>query len=65
VRIERLKDKARIEAFLRKNAELHLYSLGDLDDFFRPRTTWYGWQQNGELQDIVLIYSEFTVEKRQ
>ncbi len=53
VRIRRLKDKAEIEAFLRKNAELHVYSLGDLDDFFRPRTTWYGWQKDGE----------FTVEK--
>ncbi len=57
VRIERLKDKARIEAFLRRNAELHIYSLGDLDDFFWPQTTWYGWQNDGELQDIVLIYS--------
>ncbi len=48
-----LRDKVRIEAFLRKNAELQVYSLGDLDDFFRPRTTWYGWQKDGE----------FTVEK--
>jgi len=56
VRVEHLKDKARIEAFLRKDAELHIYSLGDLDDSFWPRTTWYGWQGNGEVQDIVLIY---------
>jgi RimJ/RimL family protein N-acetyltransferase len=52
-----LTDKTRIEAFLRKNPELHLYSLGDLDDFFWPQTTWYGWQANGRLQDIVLIYA--------
>ena len=52
-----LKDKARIEAFLRNNAELHIYSLGDLDDFFWPHTRWYGWHKNGQLQDVVLIYT--------
>jgi ribosomal protein S18 acetylase RimI-like enzyme len=57
VRIKRLQDKARIETFLRKNAELHVYSLGDLDGFFWPRTTWYGWQNDSELQDIVLLYA--------
>jgi GNAT superfamily N-acetyltransferase len=57
VRIEHLKDKARIEAFLRTNAELHIYSLGDLDDFFWPQTTWYGWQKDGRLEDLVLIYA--------
>jgi ribosomal protein S18 acetylase RimI-like enzyme len=57
VSVKQLTDKARIEAFLRKNAELHIYSLGDLDDFFWPRTTWYGWESEGELQDIVLVYA--------
>ena len=52
-----LKDKARIEAFLRKNPELHIYSLGDLDDFFWPQTTWYSWQKEGNVQDIVLLYA--------
>ncbi|MCL5278895.1 MAG: GNAT family N-acetyltransferase [Planctomycetes bacterium] len=57
VSIKQLKDKDRIEAFLRKNAELHIYSLGDLDDFFWTQTTWYGWETEDELQDIVLLYS--------
>jgi GNAT superfamily N-acetyltransferase len=52
-----LKDKAQIEAVLRKHAELHIYSLGDLDDFFWPRTTWYGWSRQGDVQDLVLIYA--------
>jgi RimJ/RimL family protein N-acetyltransferase len=55
VRIERLKDKARIETFLRKNAELHIYSLGDLDDFFWAYTTWYGCDDPAGM-DVVLIY---------
>jgi RimJ/RimL family protein N-acetyltransferase len=57
MRFEPLTDKAKIETFLRTNAELHLYSLGDLDDFFWPQTTWYGWHRNGPLRDIVLIYA--------
>jgi ribosomal protein S18 acetylase RimI-like enzyme len=56
VSIRQLTDRVRIEAFLRRNAELHIYSLGDLDDFFWPQTTWYGWETEGELQDIVLLY---------
>ena len=30
-----LHDKARIEAFLRKNVYLHIYSIGDLDEMLR------------------------------
>jgi GNAT superfamily N-acetyltransferase len=55
--MEHLKDKAQIEAFLRTSAELHVYSLGDLDDFFWPQTTWYGWREGGRLQDVVLLYA--------
>lgn len=53
----RLHDKNRIEAFLRKNVYLHIYGIGDLDDFFWPDTTWFGWEQKGEIQAIVLLYT--------
>jgi len=36
-----LRDRQRIEAILRRNPRLHLYELGDLDDFFWPDTNWY------------------------
>ena len=36
-----LRDKHVIERFFRNQADLHVYSLGDLDDFFWPYTTWY------------------------
>jgi len=36
-----LHDKSAIEQFLRRNTWLHLYELGDLDEFFWQYTTWY------------------------
>ena len=47
-----LSDRGRIEDFLRADAGLHLYELGDLDDFFWPRTTWCGWQSDGNSQSV-------------
>ncbi len=52
-----LQDKETIESFLRRNPELHIYALGDLDDFFWPHTTWFGRQEAGDLKDIVLVYA--------
>lgn len=52
-----LQDKKRIETFLRRNPELYIYAIGDLDDFFWPYTTWYAHQEAGELRDIVLVYT--------
>lgn len=36
----RIKDRSAIEAFYRRDPWLHLYELGDLDDFFWPHTEW-------------------------
>lgn len=52
-----LHDKREIEAFLRRDVFLHIYSLGDLDDFFWPHTTWYALKDNDGTQALVLIYS--------
>jgi len=51
-----LRDKAQIEAFLRVDPALHLYGLGDLDDFFWPSTTWYGLERAGSLRAVLLLY---------
>lgn len=56
MRYESLHDREEIEEFLRRDTPLHLYALGDLDDFFWPFTTWYGWREEGELQAVVLLY---------
>jgi ribosomal protein S18 acetylase RimI-like enzyme len=55
--LQPLTDKARIERFLRQDPEFYIYGLGDLDDFFWPYTTWYGWEEAGELTDVVLMYT--------
>lgn len=36
-----LHDRAELSAVLRADPALHVYELGDLDDFFWPYTTWY------------------------
>lgn len=54
-----LRDRARLAQFLRRRPGLHLYSLGDLDDFFWPQTQFWGWEVAGELQATVLLYSGF------
>jgi hypothetical protein len=35
-------DKETIERYLRGNEALNVYCIGDIDDFFRPFTIWYG-----------------------
>ncbi len=56
-----LTDKASIEARLRRHPELHLYELGDLDDFFWSNTAWYGRWERNELTDVVLVYTGRTL----
>jgi len=53
-----LHEKATIESVLRRNVYLNLYALGDLDDFFWPQTTWYGWRSaTGDIEAIALLFS--------
>lgn len=51
-----LTDTREIAAYLRRDPDLHLYSLGDLDDFYRPYTTWYGIQEKGKITALALLY---------
>lgn len=52
-----LHDKDRIEGYLRREDDIHLYELGDLDDFFWESTTWYGLSDQGELTAVLLLYT--------
>lgn len=51
-----LHDKKEIERFLAKNVYLHIYSMGDLDEFFWPHTIWYGSRSYGSLKAVILLY---------
>jgi ribosomal protein S18 acetylase RimI-like enzyme len=52
-----LHSKDQIERVLRRNTFLHLYAIGDLDDFFWPYTSWYGLDHEDQIQQIALLYS--------
>lgn len=54
MRLTSFHNKDEIEALLRRNTFLHLYSIGDLDDFFWEYTTWYGTRRG---EPPVLLYS--------
>ncbi|MDZ4711065.1 MAG: GNAT family N-acetyltransferase [bacterium] len=51
-----LQDKDQIELHFRKNTDLNLYQLGDLDDFFWKFTDWQAAEEDGEIKQIILIY---------
>jgi len=57
MQIVQLTDRTRIEAFLRQDPEPHIYSLGDLDDFFWPNTTWHASEKSGRPRELVLVYT--------
>ena len=52
-----LHDKAEIEAYLRQDVTLNIYSLGDLDDFFWSYTQWYALKVAGEIKALILLYT--------
>jgi ribosomal protein S18 acetylase RimI-like enzyme len=57
MRLVCLHDRDVIEAVLRRDPEVHLYEIGDLDDFFWPLTTWYGLEDRGTLRNVALVYA--------
>jgi len=42
--------------FLGKNTELHIYEIGDLDDFFFPDTSWRVLDVNGRIAAVSMMY---------
>jgi len=56
VKIKIIKNRFVLETYFRKDLPLHLYSLGDLDDFYWPRITCYGIQADSGLKNITPFY---------
>ncbi len=55
--ITTLQDKNIIEKHFRKNTDLNIYSIGDLDDFFWKYTNWYAIGPENDPEQIVLLYT--------
>jgi ribosomal protein S18 acetylase RimI-like enzyme len=54
--LSQTRDRERIEAFLRRDRELHVYEIGDLDPFFWPATTWWTAMRGDAIAAIALLY---------
>jgi len=52
-----LHNKSNIHSFLKKSAELQIYLIGDLDDFYWRKTTWYGFVEKNKILSVALLYS--------
>lgn len=51
-----LHNKKIIEKTLKKNIFLHIYSIGDLDNFFWPYTIWYALEDEAGIDTIAMLY---------
>lgn len=49
-------DKSAAFNFLKNHPELQVYCIGDLDDFFWPKTIWYGLIDDSEIQSLAVLY---------
>ncbi|MGZ8688806.1 MAG: GNAT family N-acetyltransferase [Gaiellaceae bacterium] len=56
--VAEMRDRAVIAGLCRRNPFLHVYELGDLDDFFWPHTRFVGWGDEGDLTQLALLYTE-------
>ena len=54
--IQIIKDRSALEKYFRRDLPLHVYSLGDLDDFYWPRITCYGIQTGKGLENVITFY---------
>lgn len=56
VELHQIRDRKKLAAYFRQDLPLHAYSLGDLDDFYWPKTTFYGEILGKEISRVTLLY---------
>lgn len=61
MKVEIINDKTVLHDYLIRDRYLHLYEIGDLDDFFFGETVWYAGVETGEVRAIVLLYNGLSV----
>lgn len=54
--LKRITNKFQLADYFQQNIYLHIYSLGDLDDFFWPLTEFYGEKQPGRVDRVITLY---------
>jgi RimJ/RimL family protein N-acetyltransferase len=58
VTVVEVREREVIAEFCRRRPAVHAYELGDLDDFFWPHTRWLGWETDGRIEQLALLYGE-------
>ncbi len=56
-----VRDRRRLEAYLRRDPIRHVYAIGDLDPAFWPQTRWFAAERGGELSAVVLLFEGLKV----
>lgn len=56
MKLVRLDDRHLLARYFRQDIFLHMYSLGDLDDFYWPRTAYFGFQTEKAVDKVSLLY---------
>ncbi len=56
MKITTITDRCLLEKYFRSDISLHAYSLGDLDNFYWPNTTYFGIQSPGDVDQVSLLY---------
>jgi GNAT superfamily N-acetyltransferase len=54
--IKRISNKKQLADYFQRNIYLHIYSLGDLDEFFWPLTEYYGQEHDGKVERVLTLY---------
>ncbi len=61
VAVEIVRDKTRLYEYLIQDRYLHLYEIGDLDEFFFPDTRWYTLSEKDDIKAIALLYNGLSI----
>lgn len=54
--IRKILDRNKLAAYFHQDLPTHAYSLGDLDDLYWPKTTYYGEIQGEEVSRVTTLY---------
>jgi GNAT superfamily N-acetyltransferase len=56
VELNQIHDRKKLATYFQRDLPTHAYSLGDLDDLYWPKTTFYGETRGDEVSRVTLLY---------